>query len=94
MILVVLAGLAAVYATGQVTPATSAHQGELRVWLAARAAGFVTLGLLTLQVALGLILSHPDEQGDLEAVPPPLSVAREHLGVRALRSSSSTSSRS
>ena len=59
VILVVLAGLAAVYATGQVTPATSAHQGELRVWLAARAAGFVTLGLLTLQVALGLILSHP-----------------------------------
>ena len=59
LILVVVAGLAAVYATGQVTPATSAHQGELRVWLAARAAGFLTLGLLTLQVVLGLVLSHP-----------------------------------
>ena len=59
VMLAVLAGLAAVYATGQVTPATSAHQGELRVWLAARAAGFLTLGLLTLQVVLGLVLSHP-----------------------------------
>lgn len=55
----VVAGLAAVYATGQVAPATSAHQAELRVWLAARAAGFVTLGLLTVQVVLGLVLSHP-----------------------------------
>ena len=57
--LAVVAGIAAIYATGQVTPATSAHQGELRVWLAARAAGFLTLGLLTLQVVLGLVLSHP-----------------------------------
>lgn len=61
--LAVLAGLAAIYATGQVTPATSAHQAELRVWLAARAAGFLTLGLLTLQVVLGLVLSHPTNKG-------------------------------
>ena len=59
ILLGVAAGIAAVYATGQVTPATSAHQAELRVWLAARAAGFITLGLLTLQVVLGLVLSHP-----------------------------------
>jgi sulfoxide reductase heme-binding subunit YedZ len=59
VVLAVVAGLAAVYATGQVTPATSAHQAELRVWLAARAAGFLTLGMLTLQVVLGLVLSHP-----------------------------------
>ena len=59
LLLVVVAGLAAIYATGQVTPATSSHQAELRVWLAARAAGFITLGLLTMQVVLGLVLSHP-----------------------------------
>jgi hypothetical protein len=52
-------GLIAVYATDQVVPATSQHQADLRIWLAARAAGFVSLGLLTLQVALGLVLSHP-----------------------------------
>ena len=51
--------LVAIFATDQVVPATSAHQAELRIWLAARAAGFITLGLLTLQVVFGLVLSHP-----------------------------------
>ena len=59
LVLAVVAGLAAIYATGQIAPATSAHQAQLRVWLAARAAGFLTLGMLTLQVVLGLVLSHP-----------------------------------
>lgn len=52
-------GLAIVFATGEVLPATSSHQAELRGWLAARAAGIVALLLLTLEVSLGLILSHP-----------------------------------
>ena len=52
-------GIVAVYATNQIVPATSVHQAQLRVWLAARAAGFLTLILLTLQVVLGLVLSHP-----------------------------------
>jgi hypothetical protein len=59
VILTVVVGLIAVYATDQVVPATSSHQADLRVWLAARAAGFMTLGLLTLQVVVGLVLSHP-----------------------------------
>lgn len=59
VVLVAVAGLVAVYATDQVVPATSAHQADLRIWLASRAAGFVTLGLLTVQVVLGLVLSHP-----------------------------------
>jgi methionine sulfoxide reductase heme-binding subunit len=59
LVLGAIVGLVAVYATDQVVPATSAHQAELRIWLAARAAGFVTLGLLTIQVTLGLVLSHP-----------------------------------
>jgi predicted ferric reductase len=53
------AGLVVVVATDQILPATSAHQAEVRVWLASRAAGFTALGLLTVQVALGLVLSHP-----------------------------------
>ena len=52
-------GLVIVAATDQVLPATSAHQAELRIWLASRAAGFTALGLLTVQIALGLVLSHP-----------------------------------
>jgi len=59
LILAALTGLVAVYATDQVVPATSAHQAEMRIWLAARAAGFLSLGLLTIQVVLGLVLSHP-----------------------------------
>ncbi|HEX5589285.1 MAG TPA: hypothetical protein VFX65_03215 [Candidatus Limnocylindrales bacterium] len=59
VILAAVVGLAAIFATDQVVPATSAHQAELRVWLAARAAGFLALGMLTLQVVLGLVLSHP-----------------------------------
>ena len=61
-VLVALIGFAAlgsVAATDQVLPATSAHQAELRVWLASRAAGVVALLLLTFQVVLGLLLSHP-----------------------------------
>lgn len=52
-------GLLIVAGTDQVLPATSAHQAELRIWLASRAAGFTALGLLTVQIALGLVLSHP-----------------------------------
>lgn len=52
-------GLLVVAATDQILPATSAHQAEMRIWLASRAAGFTALGLLTVQIALGLVLSHP-----------------------------------
>lgn len=60
-ILVVLAtlGIAAVVATDQIVPATSAHQAQLRVWLASRAAGIVALILLAIQIVIGLVLSHP-----------------------------------
>ena len=47
------------YATDQIVPATSHRQAELRIWLAARATGIVAFLLLTAQVALGLVLSHP-----------------------------------
>lgn len=57
--LVALAGIGLVYATDQIVPATSAHQAELRIWLASRAAGFTALIMLTIQIVLGLILSHP-----------------------------------
>lgn len=52
-------GLVIVAATDQVVPATSAHQAELRVWLASRAAGLAALGLLGFQILAGLLLSHP-----------------------------------
>jgi len=52
-------GLALVVATDQVLPATSDRQAELRFWLAARATGLVAFGLLTVQVLIGLLLSHP-----------------------------------
>jgi predicted ferric reductase len=52
-------GLVVVASTDQILPATSAHQAEMRIWLASRAAGFTALGLLTLQIVFGLVLSHP-----------------------------------
>lgn len=51
--------LAIVFATGQILPPTSEHQAQLRVWLGSRAAGFTALLLLTFEVVVGLILSHP-----------------------------------
>jgi predicted ferric reductase len=54
-----LFGIVLVYATDQVLPASSSHQAELRGWLAARATGFMSLLLLTFQVVVGLVLSHP-----------------------------------
>jgi predicted ferric reductase len=59
LILLALLGIAAVYATDQIVPASSAREGQLRLWLAARAAGNVALVLLAVQISLGLILSHP-----------------------------------
>jgi predicted ferric reductase len=58
-ILAALLGLVLVYATDQILPASSDRQAELRFWLAARATGIAALLLLALQVALGLVLSHP-----------------------------------
>jgi DMSO/TMAO reductase YedYZ heme-binding membrane subunit len=50
------------YTTDQVAPASSAREAQLRVWLAARACGITALLLLTAQVLLGLVLSHPTNQ--------------------------------
>ena len=50
------------YATDQVAPASSAREAQLRIWLAARACGVSALLLLTAQVLLGLVLSHPTNQ--------------------------------
>jgi DMSO/TMAO reductase YedYZ heme-binding membrane subunit len=51
--------LAVIFATDQVLPATSAHQAQVRAWLGSRAAGLTALVLLTFQVVVGLVLSHP-----------------------------------
>jgi DMSO/TMAO reductase YedYZ heme-binding membrane subunit len=54
-----LAGLAILFTTDQVLPATSEHQAQLRMWLGSRAAGLTALLLLTFQDVVGLVLSHP-----------------------------------
>jgi sulfoxide reductase heme-binding subunit YedZ len=53
--------LAIAYATDQILPATSAYQSEMRIWMAARATGIVSLVLLTLLIVLGIVLSHPEQ---------------------------------
>jgi hypothetical protein len=58
-VLAAVAALAILFTTDQVLPATSAHQAQLRIWLGSRAAGLTALILLSLEVVLGLILSHP-----------------------------------
>jgi sulfoxide reductase heme-binding subunit YedZ len=57
-----LLGLMLLVATDQIVPATSDRQAELRLWLAARATGLVAFGLLTVQVLIGLVLSHPNNK--------------------------------
>jgi methionine sulfoxide reductase heme-binding subunit len=59
VVLIVLLGLVLVYATDQIVPASTDRQAELRFWIAARATGIVGFLLLTLQIVLGLVLSHP-----------------------------------
>lgn len=59
VILAIIVAIVVIYATDQIAPATSDRQAQLRIWLAARATGIVTLLLLTLQVCIGLVLSHP-----------------------------------
>ena len=54
-----VAGIMIVAATQEVAPPVSARQAEVQIWLATRAAGFTTLVLLSIQISLGLILSHP-----------------------------------
>ena len=58
-VLAALIGLVLVYATDQIVPAGTDRQAQLRLWLAARSAGIVAYLLLTFQVTLGLVLSHP-----------------------------------
>jgi predicted ferric reductase len=57
--LAAITALAIIFTTDQVLPATSTHQAQLRVWLGSRAAGLVALLLLSFQVVVGLVLSHP-----------------------------------
>jgi len=59
LILIAVLAIVAVYATDQIAPATSDRQAQMRIWLAARATGIVVFLLLTFQICLGLILSHP-----------------------------------
>jgi predicted ferric reductase len=58
---VLLAGavMGILWATDQILPASSEYQAQIRIWLAARATGIVTLILLTGVVVMGVLLSHP-----------------------------------
>lgn len=59
VILLAILAVVVIYATDQVAPASSDRQAQMRIWLAARATGVVTLLLLTFQICVGLVLSHP-----------------------------------
>jgi len=59
VILCAIAMLVAIGVTGQILPATDPRTAELRPWVASRALGVTAYLLLFLEVALGLILSHP-----------------------------------
>ena len=54
-----IAVLVAIGVTDQVIPAADARTAELRPWIAARAVGVMAYLLLALEVATGLVLSHP-----------------------------------
>jgi methionine sulfoxide reductase heme-binding subunit len=59
LILGAVVALVLISATDQIVPASSDRQAQLRIWLAARATGIAAFMLLTGQVGLGLVLSHP-----------------------------------
>jgi predicted ferric reductase len=54
-----IAALVALGVTDQVLPAVDPRTASMRPWIAARAMGITAYLLLTLEVALGLVLSHP-----------------------------------
>ena len=49
------------YASGEIVPATSAYQADMRIWLVGRATGIAALVLVTGLVLLGILLSHPEQ---------------------------------
>lgn len=55
----VVVALLAIGITDQVMPAADTHTAQIRWWVAARALGVTAYLLLTLEVAAGLVLSHP-----------------------------------
>ena len=59
VILCAVAALVAIGVTDQILPASDPRTVELRPWVAARALGVTAYLLLALEVALGLVLSHP-----------------------------------
>lgn len=59
VVLLAAAVMGILWATDQVLPASSDYQAQIRIWLAARATGIVTLILLTVVVVMGVLLSHP-----------------------------------
>ena len=52
---------AVIFATGQIVPAVNSYQAEMRIWLVGRATGIAAVVLLTAVVALGILLSHPEQ---------------------------------
>lgn len=54
-----VAALVALGVTDQILPATDPHTIQVRGWVAARALGVAAYLLLTIEVGLGLVLSHP-----------------------------------
>jgi sulfoxide reductase heme-binding subunit YedZ len=59
VVLLAAAVMGILWATDQILPASSEYQAQIRIWLAARATGIVTLVLLTGVVVMGVLLSHP-----------------------------------
>ena len=59
LVILPLAIVGLLVATDQILPATTDYQAQMRIWLAARATGIVGLVLLTAEVLLGVLLSHP-----------------------------------
>jgi predicted ferric reductase len=57
-----IVGLLIIGSTDQILPATTPYQAQVRVWLAGRATGIAVYLLLTAEIVLGLVLSHPTNQ--------------------------------
>ena len=67
IIAIALLGIAIIALSGEWSPAVTPEVAKMRLWIAARASGVVTLLLLTTLTLLGIVLSHPTNRTSWKA---------------------------
>jgi sulfoxide reductase heme-binding subunit YedZ len=67
LVAIALLGIAVVAVSGEWSPAVTPEVAKMRLWIAARASGVVTMLMLTALTLLGIVLSHPTNRSSWKA---------------------------